>query len=60
MFLIMEYKHISVPPEEKIFILKNTPQEGKGEILRAGKPRDEDDVEEDRHQVELSLFISKN
>ena len=26
-------------------------KEGKGEILRAGKPRDSEDVEEDRHQV---------
>merc|ERR1711936_1170178 len=40
---------INCPITNQIVI--NEPQEGKGEKLRAGKPRDEDDVEEDRHQV---------
>jgi len=40
---------VDCPVQNQIVI--NEPQQGKGEILRAGKPRDEEDLEEDRHRV---------
>ena len=48
--------YISVQPGQYFLsrqfnIFEEKSQEGKGEILRAGKPRDEEDAEEDRHQV---------
>jgi len=41
-------------------IVINEAQEGKGEMLRAGKPRDEEDVQEDRHQVGKEEFRGMN
>ena len=41
-------------------IIINEAEEGKGEQLRAGKPRHEDDMTEDRHSVGREEFRGMN
>ena len=41
-------------------IILNEAEEGKGEQLRAGKPRDEEDMTEDRHSVGREEFRGMN
>ena len=48
------------PDINKNKIILNEAEEGKGEQLRAGKPRHEDDMTEDRHSVGREEFRGMN
>ena len=48
------------PPAGGNQIVLNDADEGKGEQLRAGKPRKEEDEEEDRHNVGREEFRGMN